>query len=41
MPRVRRRLELPFLPATQTKLSANPLDPVNAHNNSVIGQILL
>jgi hypothetical protein len=41
MPRVRRNLELPFLPATQAELPANPLDPVNTHNNAVIGQIPL
>jgi len=29
MPRVRRGLELPFLPATQAEFPANPLEPVN------------
>jgi hypothetical protein len=41
MPRVRRGLEPPFLPATQAKLPANPLDPVHTHNHAVIGQISL
>ena len=41
MPRVRRNLELPLLPATQAELTANPLDPVDAHDDSVIGQIPL
>jgi hypothetical protein len=41
MPRIRRGLELPFLPATQTELPANPLDPVNPHDDAVIGQIPL
>jgi hypothetical protein len=41
MPRVRRDLELPFLPAPQAEIPANPLDPMNTHDDSVIGQILL
>ena len=41
MPRVSRNLEPPFLPATQAKLPANPLDPVNPNDDSVIGQISL
>jgi len=41
MLRVSRGLESPFLPATQAKLPANPLDPVNPHDNSIIGQISL
>jgi len=36
---VKDQLELPFLPATQAELPANPLDTVNTHNNAVIGQI--
>src|SRR5450756_1856004 len=41
MPRVRRNLKLPFLPATQAELPANQLDQVNSHDNAVIGQISL
>jgi len=41
MPGISRGPELPFLPATQAELPANPLDPVNPNDNAVIGQISL
>lgn len=41
MPGVSRDLELPLLPTTQAELPANPLDPMNPHDNSVISQISL
>jgi hypothetical protein len=39
MPGVSSDLELPLLSATQAELPANPLDPMNPYDNSVIGQI--
>jgi len=39
VPRIGRRLELPFLFAAQSQLSANPLDAIYTGGNTMIGQI--
>src|SRR5664280_2941485 len=36
-----RKLEPPFLTTAQTQLPANPLDPMNTHNDAIIRQIPL
>ena len=41
VPRIGRRLEFSFLFAAQPKLSANPLNAIDAGDNAMIGQLRL